>query len=65
MAATKAAMPPPEAPAYMCCPIAGTGETMRDPVLLMGSGHTYERRVIEAALARSPVDPLTGESSAA
>ena len=37
-------------------------ETMRDPVTLVGDGHTYERSAIEAWLARGDaISPMTGE----
>ncbi len=43
------------------CPI--TLEIMRDPVILLGDGHSYERKAIEGYLeqSRNPVSPLTGE----
>ena len=42
----------------LTCPI--TCEVMRDPVLLAGDGHTYERHAITQWLRRSDVSPMTG-----
>jgi hypothetical protein len=50
---------PTAPPPNLCCPI--TYELMWDPVVLSGSGHTYERLAIEAALHRRRADPLTSE----
>ena len=33
---------------------------MREPVLLAGDGHTYERYAIEDWLASSNISPMTG-----
>jgi hypothetical protein len=41
------------------CPI--THEIMRDPVILVATGQTYERKAIEAWLEKSDTDPLTRE----
>lgn len=41
----------------LCCPI--THEIMHDPVIL-SDGFTYERRAIEAWLARDTTSPMTG-----
>lgn len=59
-AAARAAAAPPgarEPPADFLCPI--TAEVMRDPVLLVESGNTYERAAIERWLAEHDSDPLT------
>lgn len=46
---------PPEA---LLCPL--THELMIDPVIVVGSGQTYERGPIERWLASHDTDPLTG-----
>eukprot|EP01051_Picozoa_sp_SAG22_P014585 SAG22_NODE_1792_length_3564_cov_3.463203_1_plen_226_part_10 len=47
----------------LLCPI--TCEVMRDPVILAGDGHTYERTVIEQWLQQgSDISPATGASLA-
>lgn len=50
----------PQPPDYMICPISQ--DLMRDPVLLVGSGHSYERTEIEEWLNRGNLkDPLSGK----
>ena len=44
-------------PDHLLCPI--TREMFRDPVFLVGSGHTYERKAIEQHLRNDRTDPLT------
>ena len=44
-------------PDHLLCPI--TREMFRDPVMLVASGHTYERAAIEEHLRRKQTDPLT------
>ena len=44
-------------PNHLLCPI--TKEMFRDPVILMESGHTYERVAIEQHLRGNDSDPLT------
>ena len=44
-----------EEPAHLMCPITIT--MMRDPVMLVESGHTYERAAIERHLRSSQIDP--------
>lgn len=44
-------------PSAFTCSI--TGEIMRDPVVLVGSGNTYERSAISTWLASHRTDPLT------
>ena len=44
-----------EEPDHLLCPI--TREMFRDPVVLVESGHTYEREAIEQHLRRSQIDP--------
>eukprot|EP01023_Acetabularia_acetabulum_P051189 TRINITY_DN5636_c0_g1_i11.p2 TRINITY_DN5636_c0_g1~~TRINITY_DN5636_c0_g1_i11.p2 ORF type:complete len:221 (-),score=29.27 TRINITY_DN5636_c0_g1_i11:2058-2648(-) len=48
-------------PLDLCCPI--TQELFRDPVLLVNSGHTYERDAIEQWLTgeKRRTDPVTGQ----
>eukprot|EP01024_Parvocaulis_polyphysoides_P013508 TRINITY_DN15282_c0_g1_i2.p3 TRINITY_DN15282_c0_g1~~TRINITY_DN15282_c0_g1_i2.p3 ORF type:complete len:194 (+),score=27.97 TRINITY_DN15282_c0_g1_i2:106-687(+) len=48
-------------PVDLCCPI--TQDLFRDPVLLVNSGHTYERYAIEQWLTgeRRRTDPITGQ----
>lgn len=41
------------------CPI--THEVMRDPVFLVATGRTYERKVIQEWLAKHDTDPVSGE----
>ena len=41
------------------CPLSG--EIMRDPVLLVCSGLSYERRVLETWIADNGTDPESGE----
>lgn len=48
-----------QAPAAYYCSI--THEVMRDPVMLVGSGHTYERASIEQWLRDHRTDPLTNK----
>lgn len=45
-------------PHRIVCPI--TQLPMRDPVLLAGDGHTYEREAILRWLAENPRSPMTG-----
>lgn len=40
------------------CPI--TGEIMKDPVMVIATGQTYERKAIEQWFAANNTDPLTG-----
>eukprot|EP01026_Neomeris_dumetosa_P055907 TRINITY_DN509_c0_g1_i2.p2 TRINITY_DN509_c0_g1~~TRINITY_DN509_c0_g1_i2.p2 ORF type:complete len:197 (-),score=23.19 TRINITY_DN509_c0_g1_i2:2489-3079(-) len=49
-------------PLDLCCPI--TQELFKDPVLLVNSGHTYEREAIEQWLTgeRRRTDPITGQT---
>ena len=49
---------PSEPPDAYCCPIGL--DIMVDPVFLIETGHTYERAMIEAHLARSDRAPLSG-----
>ena len=44
-------------PDHLLCPI--TREMFRDPVMVMESGHTYERKAIERHLQNDRTDPLT------
>ena len=44
-------------PDHLLCPI--TREMFRDPVFLVGSGHTYERKAIERHLRSSQFDPIS------
>ena len=44
-----------EEPDHLLCPIRR--EMFRDPVVLVESGHTYEREAIEQHLRRSQIDP--------
>jgi len=44
----------------LLCPI--TSGIMRDPVILVASGHTYEREAIENWFQNHNTDPLTGEA---
>ena len=46
-----------EEPDHLLCPI--TREMFRDPVMVMESGHTYERKAIEQHLRNDRTDPLT------
>lgn len=46
-----------EEPDHLLCPI--TGEMLRDPVILVESGHTYERAAIERHLRVQFTDPRT------
>ena len=46
-----------EEPGHLMCPI--THEMFRDPVVLVESGHTYEREAIERCLREHGTDPLT------
>ena len=46
-----------EEPDHLLCPI--TREMFRDPVMVMESGHTYERAAIEQHLRNDRTDPLT------
>ena len=46
-----------EEPDHLLCPI--TREMFRDPVMVMESGHTYERAAIEQHLQNHSTDPLT------
>jgi hypothetical protein len=48
-----------DTPDAICCPI--TQDTMNDPVLLVGDGHTYEREAIETWLIQKNTSPLTNE----
>ena len=50
-------------PSNFICPI--THEIMQDPVILVDSGHTFERLAIEAWLARINTNPLTGAPTTA
>lgn len=45
--------------AAFCCSI--TFDVMKDPVILAGTGHTYERAAIEEWLATSGKDPITSK----
>ena len=45
-------------PEELVCPL--THELMVDPVILMGSGQTYERAPLERWLATHDTDPMTG-----
>ncbi|KAG2484919.1 hypothetical protein HYH03_016305 [Edaphochlamys debaryana] len=57
-AAGGATAPPPRCvPPSFACPI--TQCVMRDPVILVESGHTYERAAIERHLALRDTDPLS------
>ena len=47
-----------EVPDAFCCPIGL--DIMSDPVFLIETGHTFERRLIEAHLQRSDRGPLCG-----
>lgn len=47
-------------PAAYVCSI--TGEIMRDPVVLVGSGNTYEREAIATWLRTHSTDPLSNVS---
>jgi serine/threonine protein kinase len=47
-----------EVPDAFCCPIGLN--IMSDPVFLIETGHTFERRLIEAHLQRSDRGPLCG-----
>ena len=47
-----------EPPERLVCPL--THDIMEDPVMLVGSGHTYERAPIERWLAKNDTDPMTG-----
>ena len=44
-----------EEPDHLLCPIMR--EMFRDPVMLVESGHTYEREAIERHLRGSEIDP--------
>ena len=44
-------------PDHLLCPI--THDMFRDPVMVMESGHTYERKAIEEHLQNHGTDPLT------
>ena len=46
-----------EEPDHLLCPI--THEMFRDPVMVMESGHTYEREAIERHFREHGTDPLT------
>ena len=46
-----------EEPDHLLCPI--TREMFRDPVMVMESGHTYERKAIEQHLQNDCTDPVT------
>ena len=46
-----------EEPDHLLCPI--TREMFRDPVMVMESGHTYERKAIEQHLQNDRTDPVT------
>ena len=46
-----------EEPYHLLCPI--THEMFRDPVMVVVSGHTYERAAIERRLREHGTDPLT------
>ena len=46
-----------EEPDHLLCPI--THEMFRDPVMVMESGHTYERAAIKRHLQNNRTDPLT------
>ncbi len=46
-----------EIPNHLCCSI--TGELMQDPVLVAGSGHTYEREAITKWFCNHNTDPYT------
>ena len=45
-------------PEELVCPL--THELMVDPVMLVGSGQTYERAPLERWLATHDTDPMTG-----
>ena len=45
-------------PEELVCPF--THELMVDPVMLVGSGQTYERAALERWLATHDTDPMTG-----
>lgn len=47
-----------DVPAYLCCPI--TQEIMKEPVLLVETGQTYEKSVIEEWLKNHDTCPITG-----
>ena len=49
---------PDSPPEELVCPL--THELMVDPVILMGSGQTYERAPLERWLATHDTDPMTG-----
>jgi ankyrin repeat protein len=46
------------APDEFCCPI--TSECMRDPVIMVATGMTYEREAIAEWLCEHDIDPSTG-----
>ena len=48
---------PPGPPEELVCPL--THELMVDPVMLVGSGQTYERAPLERWLATHDTDPMT------
>lgn len=55
--AAGAAEPPEEPPEELICPILYT--LFEDPVLVIGSGQTYERAAIEQHFQLAHTDPLT------
>jgi serine/threonine protein kinase len=55
---TRCPMGNSEVPDAFCCPIGL--DIMSDPVFLIETGHTFERRLIEAHLQRSDRGPLCG-----
>jgi hypothetical protein len=52
------AHPPAPPPDYLCLV---SQDIMADPVMLVDSGHTYEREAIEKWLSKHNTDPCTGE----
>ena len=50
---------PPRPPQELCCPISE--DLYEDPVLLIESGQTYDRRSIEKWLKQRNTCPLTGK----
>ena len=50
--------PPREPPDELHCPL--TYELMIDPVMVVETGMTYERKAIEEWLAKHDTDPMTG-----